>query len=300
MGVEYYTSRFLLQARARGHNFGRVLTIARQNLLISPRDVEKLGREFGFAPEELTKTQPPSALTYVEPLFTTLLKAAEVESIDASPYEGATHLHDMNLPLPEQFRSRYDTVLEAGSLEHIFNFPTAIKNLMEAVKPGGSIFIQTPANNYFGHGFYQFSPELFYRVFNAENGFEVRRLELFEHLYPCHIFATPTHTVADPAVVGKRVQLVNNRPTLLLVEARRTAEKPIFATTPQQSDYVPMWQANKPVMATPSRTPMVLKRRSKHLYSSLPLWLVGRLWLQYLTRSDKPALSNREFFKPAR
>jgi hypothetical protein len=299
MGVEYYTTRFLLQAKARGHSFGRVLTIARQNLLLTPRELEKLAREFGFAPSDLTSTQPPSALTYVEPLFTNLLKAPEVESIDASKYEGATHIHDMNAPLPENLRARYDTVLEAGSLEHIFNFPIAIKNLMEAVKPGGSIFIQTPANNYFGHGFYQFSPELFYRVFTAENGFEVRRVELFEHLYPYHPFTTNTHAVADPAAAGKRVQLVNNRPTLLLIEARRIAEKPIFASTPQQSDYVPMWEANKPVMATPARTPMILRRRTKHLYYSLPLWLVGRLWVQYHMGGDKPSLSNREFFKPA-
>lgn len=298
MGVEYYTTRFLLQARARGLNFGRVLTIARQNLLITPRDLDKLAREFHFAPTDLTNIDPPSALTYVEPLFTRLLKATGIESIDNSKYEGATHVHDLNQPLPPEFRARYDTILEAGSLEHIFNFPTAIKNLMEAVKVGGTIFIQTPANNYFGHGFYQFSPELFYRVFTAENGFEVQRAEVFEHLYPCSLFATPTHAVADPAAVGKRVQLVNNMPTLLLIEARRTAEKPIFAAAPQQSDYVPMWQKNKPVMATTSSTPHVLRRRTKHIYSALPLWLVGHLWLQYRTRADKPALTNREFFKP--
>ena len=33
----------------------------------------------------------------------------------------------------------------------------------------------TPANNFFGHGFYQFTPELFFRIFSAANGFEVER-----------------------------------------------------------------------------------------------------------------------------
>jgi hypothetical protein len=299
MGVEYYTTRFLLQARARGHAFGRTLTIGRQNLLITARDLEKLAHEFGFAPADLTAIEPESALTYVEPLLTRLLKAAEVESLDASRYEGATHIHNLNLPLPENLRARYDTILEAGSLEHIFNFPIAIKNLMEAVKVGGAIFIQTPANNYFGHGFYQFSPEVFYRVFTEENGFEIQRVELFEHLYPSHPFATRAHRVADPAKVGKRVQLVNNRPTLLLIEARRVAEKPIFANTPQQSDYVPMWQTNQSAMATEAQTPLVLQRRPTHLCYNLPLGLVGHLWIQYQLGGDKPALSNREFFNPA-
>src|SRR5207253_10746057 len=98
MGVEYNTSRFLLQARDQGVRFGRVLTIGRQNLVITPRDLEKLAQEFAFAPRELTDMQPPSALTYVEPFCTRLLKADEVESLDVSTYEGATYVHDLNAP----------------------------------------------------------------------------------------------------------------------------------------------------------------------------------------------------------
>jgi SAM-dependent methyltransferase len=301
MGVEYYTTRFLLQARAQGCDFGRVLTIGRQNLQLTPRDLDRLAREFKFNAADLIGTKPGSALTYIEPVFENLLKAASVESLDVSTYEGATHVHDMNAPLPERFHSQYDTILEAGSLEHIFNLPTALKNLMQAVKVGGSIFIQTPANNYFGHGFYQFSPELFYRVFSAESGFELRRMHLFEHFYPCFFFATKPVEVTDPAAIRKRVQLVNNRPTLLLIEARKIAEKPIFAATPQQSDYVPLWHASQSVMPTGAQRPVVLQRRWQHILYALPLKLIGRLSLQYLAaRANKPALSNRDFFKPTK
>ena len=51
---------------------------------------------------------------------------------------------------------------------------------MKMVKTGGHLMLFTPANNYFGHGFYQFSPELFYRVLSKENGFEVRRMVVLE------------------------------------------------------------------------------------------------------------------------
>jgi hypothetical protein len=300
MGVEYHTCRFLLQARARGHNFGRVLTVGRQNLVITPRDLRKLAATFDFSPTDLTQTEPASALTYVEPFFTKLLKAAEVESIDFSTYEGATHVHDLNVPLPAEFHARFDTILEAGSLEHIFNFPTAIKNLMQALKVGGTIFLQTPANNYCGHGFYQFSPELFYRVFSAENGFQVRRMQIVEHFYPAHFFAATPHDVTDPATIHKRVQLINNRPTLLLIEAHKTADTPIFAKPPQQSDYVPLWKKNASAMPTPDQTPVVLRDSPTHAAYALPLPLVGHLWTQYLlARHDTPALSNREFFKPS-
>lgn len=300
MGVEYYTTRFLLQARAKGLQFGRTLTIGRQNMQLTPRDVDRLAREFGFPARELLATKPESLLTYVEPILTIGLKALSVESVDVSNYEGATHAHDMNTPLPDKFHGQFDTVLEAGSLEHIFNLPTALKNLMQAVKVGGTIFIQTPANNYFGHGFYQFSPELFYRVFNDENGFEVKRMHLFEHFFPCFFFATHEYEVADPAKVGRRVQLVNNRPALLLIEARKTADKPIFAKTPLQSDYVPLWETSKSQMPIATQTPVMLRRRWQHFLYALPLKIIGRLPLQYwLARGNKPALSNRNFFRPA-
>jgi hypothetical protein len=300
MGVEYYTTRFLLQARANGLQFGKTLTIGRQNVQLTPRDLGRLAREFEFPSWELTSIKEKSLLTYIEPILTILLKALSVESIDVSNYESATHVHDLNTPLPEKFHGQFDTLLEAGSLEHIFNLPIALKNLMQAVKVGGTIFIQTPANNYFGHGFYQFSPELFYRVFSDENGFQVKRMHLFEHFFPCFFFATREYAVADPAKVGRRVQLVNNRPALLLIEARRTADKPIFAKTPLQSDYVPLWETSKSQMPTEAEGPVMLRPRWQHLLYALPLKLVGRLPLQYwLARGNKPALSNRDFFKPA-
>ena len=46
---------------------------------------------------------------------------------------------------------------------------------------------------------------------------------------------------ADPRVIGKRVELVNNRPTYMFVLARKTADVPLFAVWPQQSDYLAQW-----------------------------------------------------------
>lgn len=307
MGLEYYTARFLLQSRASGRSFGKTLTIGRQNFFVSRPQLESLAREFGFNTLEFLKSASPSELVYVEPFLKQLLDATSIESLDASTYELATHVHDMNTPLPDALKGRFDTVLEAGSLEHIFNFPVAIKNVMEALKPGGTLFIQSPANNYFGHGFYQFSPELFYRVLSAANGFAVKRMFALEHLFPGHFFATPLFAVADPAKVHKRIQLVNNRPTLLLIEAQRTENRPIFATAPQQSDYVQVWQGPDapqptgpgiPVINAGVAHPPCLQDSMKHRLYRLPLRWVGTLFLQYLAnRKNPPSLANKEFFK---
>ncbi|GHV03646.1 hypothetical protein AGMMS50229_03290 [Campylobacterota bacterium] len=43
---------------------------------------------------------------------------------------------------------------------------------MELVKTGGHLILGTPIDNYYGHGFYQFSPELFFSLLDRDNGFD--------------------------------------------------------------------------------------------------------------------------------
>ena len=70
-------------------------------------------------------------------------------------------------------------------MEHLFDVKQVLSNYMNLVKIGGSLFICTNANNLCGHGFYQFSPEFFYRVFTEANGFAVESLCLIET--PLHL-----------------------------------------------------------------------------------------------------------------
>lgn len=292
MGVEFYTARFLLSARARGVSFASVLTIGRQNLFLSEPRLHALGAEFGFDANAVLRETAANG-GYIEPFLAIALGAKQIISIDASAYEKATVVHDLNQPIPDDLRNRFDAVIEAGSLEHIFNFPVAIESLMDAVKPGGNLFLQTPANNYFGHGFYQFSAELFYRVLSAENGYRVASLSVVEHLYPAFFLKTRTYTVKDPAEIKERVQLITKRPVLMLIEAGRLERKPIFARTPQQSDYVQAWDAG----AVPP-APSAFKKRLLAWIDRLPVSLVGFLWLQRRLGGPKaPSLKNRRYFE---
>jgi hypothetical protein len=65
---------------------------------------------------------------------------------------------------------------------------------------GGHFVIITPANAHCGHGFYQFSPELFYSALCAENGFWVERL-LF-------VYRNQWFSVRKPADLKERVELL--------------------------------------------------------------------------------------------
>lgn len=62
--------------------------------------------------------------------------ARDITSIDASGYERASIVHDMNLPIGSELRRRFSVLIDGGTLEHIFNFPVAIRNCMEMLDNG--------------------------------------------------------------------------------------------------------------------------------------------------------------------
>jgi hypothetical protein len=237
MGFDVQGTRFLLSAHRSGVRFAITAVLGRQELFLDARALQRMLRCFGLPKSEAEVQRLLSeADGYAEPLLR-LLGAERISSVDASAYEGSSIVHDMNKAIPESLRAAFSVVIDAGTLEHIFDFPTAIKNCMEMVQPGGHLLVIAPTNNFMGHGFYQFSPELFFRVCSSDNGFEVVRAILCE-VDP----GAPWYEVVDPAKAHRRVELVNNRPAYLMLLARRVRQVPVLAVAPQQSDYTVLWQ----------------------------------------------------------
>jgi SAM-dependent methyltransferase len=223
-------------------------------------------------------------------------------------------VHDLNIPVPAHLNERFDTVIDGGTLEHVFNFPEAIKSAMQMVKAGGRLFIMTPANNYFGHGFYQFGPELFYRVLSAENGYRVERMIAlvedggFSRLFGRPYFFRLTsrwYSVGDPNAIRKRVTLLSTLPVTLFIEAKRTSAEQIFGRSPQQSDYSVQW-----AKGNASNTAQIDSPDSgrKWMFSAdrLPDWVRWRflpalVWLADPLRlvrwKRRNSFLNREFFR---
>jgi SAM-dependent methyltransferase len=292
MGLDTNAVKFLLCAKAAGVSFAHAATLGRQGLHVRPETLLDTLEKAGYTVTADSVAQLfATGGGFAEP-FLQLLGAEVRDSFDYSSFEGATHVHDINTPLPDGFHCRYDLVLDCGTLEHVFNFPAAMQNCMEMVKPGGHLLVITPANNFLGHGFYQFSPELFYATLSPANGFEVVAMIAYED-----VPGAQWYSVCNPREVGGRVTLANSLPTYLAVLARRTKEQPIFAVTPQQSDYAsawvdaqqgakvvtPPWQAHHP----PSRLVSML--------SCLPRPV--RLLLRWLLGHDCTGFDKR-FFRP--
>jgi len=112
-------------------------------------------------------------------VFRMLLGDVEVEAIDIDGYQGADIIHDLTKPMPEQLKSRYGLIIDAGTLEHVFNPVRAIENLVTALRPEGVIIHMSPTSGYVDHGYFQFSP-IFFSTYYRSMGMSLDGMCLVE------------------------------------------------------------------------------------------------------------------------
>lgn len=236
MAIEKYGAELLAFARTQGACFERVLMIGRQNLNFPQTDIFELERLLGFPLRHMVKNGRD--LSYAEPLFDAL-GAKEIDAVDCTAYEGCTVQHDMNTPIADVLKNRFDIVFDGGSLEHIFNAPRALANCMEMLAEEGMLLSVTPASNLNGHGFYQFSPEFFFQTLSEQNGFKILGVAICELGSNGRVFQ-----VKDPASAGNRALFKSNRPAYIAVAAKKEKTlEPFVSGWPQQSDYSARWEA---------------------------------------------------------
>jgi len=243
MGLDSSALTFLCYAKKNRVSFDSTLTLGRLGLFPTLKTCAAVFQSLGVEkdPLEFLLENP-----YAENFFYEL-GAQKVDSMDFSDYEQASVIHDLNTPVPRELKNRYSAVYDGGTLEHVFNIPQAFKNCMEMVSVGGHFLQCTGANNYFGHGFWQISPELIFRIFSAENGFKIQNVFLFEFGGKGRWFS-----VLDPDQVKSRVLLCNSRPTYILTLAKKTSDVPVFQSNPYQSDYSAAWMQSPPTTSIKS------------------------------------------------
>ena len=239
MAITNSFAQFLLHLKKNKVSFENTLTLGRLRLYATVPGLNKIAKDMGLN----LKFDSAHGNDYTEEFFK-ILGANKTDSLDYSDYESATILADLNEPLPSTMHKGYTAVLDSGTLEHVFNFPVAIASCMKAIKVGGVYIGITPANNMMGHGFYQFSPELYFRVFNQDNGFEVTEM-LIGVMDDAGTEIEKWYEVKDPAEVKARVTLRNFKETYLFIAAKKIQEVELFKTNPFQNDYANAWDRSK-------------------------------------------------------
>lgn len=232
MGLFTPTMKWIYLTKLRyGIDFSRTVTLGRQ--YCEPSEWRKAAKQLkgtggGYGPV----VQPDG---YTEN-FWEWLGSEKTDFLDYSPYEGANIVWDLNKPIPDQYQTKYSVVVDGGTMEHVFNYPQAIKNAMEMVEIGGHLIIITPGNGWCGHGFYQFSPCLFWDLLNEANGYRVLEISLLD---------------MDKTRTSKMIQKVTNRNYLeskgrglLLVVAQRIGSIPEHIEA-QQGSYSLIWEGEE-------------------------------------------------------
>jgi hypothetical protein len=296
MAITAFHVEKLMEARRRGVSFRETVTLGRLHWLVPEEASSALAKKFGISPKPDADLRPGG---FADTFFRDWLGVEALTSMDASSFEGAKLIYDLNYPLPESLHRQFDAVLDGGTLEHVFNFPVAIKSCLAMVKTGGFFFWTGPANNYCGHGFYQFSPELAFRILAPENGFEIQEIEIMTHPFPGGELSPrkTLYSVKDPAQVESRVCFMGNLPAVMVLQAKRISTAPIFESFPQQSDYARAWKGDPYVAkAFGSEKGSYLGVLAIWLSNRLPIrlrnWLAGMYQRYFLC-----TLRNRKLFR---
>jgi hypothetical protein len=177
---------FLHEAK-RAEMRGSILTLGRQDVFITREQLLEIMQSFDMKPvreagQILSRKASEAAggLISDQNLFQAL-GFSECKASDASGYEDADIIFDLNQPeTPPELAGRWDMVFDGGTIEHVFHMPNVFANIFRFLKVGGRIVHMAPSANHMDHGFYMFSPVLFWNYYNA-NGFDVNVCQVFRY-----------------------------------------------------------------------------------------------------------------------
>ncbi len=221
MGISFHEYKFL-EHIFDYNKFGNVLTLGKQEIILD--SFEKI--RLNLVNNNFVNDQ------YIDRLLIENFNAKTVKSIDNSKFEGADIIVDMNKPI-KNISEKFDTVIDFGTSEHIFNVTQNLKNISQLCKIGGTILHALPANNNCGHGFWQFSPELFFSLYSEANGFSDTEIFIFN-----------THNKyewwkVNKQKAGERLELSSEVPLYMAVKTSKKFDQDSVVV--QQSDYVERW-----------------------------------------------------------
>ncbi len=191
MGLSKSFLKFIAYEHKKKLLTGPALTLGRQSVQSTLGETRRLLLSAGITPASLPtdeglRTNIPSWFNTVyennisDVAFFKLLGITDIMALDYSDYEGAEIQHDLNYVVPNELQNRFSLIIDAGTLEHIFDIKQSLMNIASMLKTGGRIIHFSPASNHVNHGFYQFSPTLFFDYYGA-NGFGNLKGFLVEH-----------------------------------------------------------------------------------------------------------------------
>ena len=136
---------------------GNVLVVSQQSVFASEKQVRDIVAQYqGLSLSNLTDNcewHIKSSHNITCKALLMLFGADKVLVCDAFDYEDPDLIIDLNEPVPSTLHNTFDTIVDSGTLEHVFDIATALTNIVRMLKKGGSLMICVPSSNFIDHGF---------------------------------------------------------------------------------------------------------------------------------------------------
>ena len=225
MGMTFQSFDLLKKNIEEFGKLGDVLTLGRLGNQIDKKSLKLLGLEHNNSFQK----------DYSEEILINYFGANLVDSLDNSNFEGANIICDMSEDLKD-IKKHYDTILDFGTSEHVFNINQNLINISKLCKKGGRIIHCLPANNQCGHGFWQFSPELFFGLYDESNGYKLTQTYLIDS------YDNKNYWQINKKPKNERLELNSFTPIYIFVSTIKNLEH--TSQKAQQSDYEFIWNKN--------------------------------------------------------
>lgn len=147
-----------------------------------PPPIHEIKRFHKKFPNLLTKSHfnalsKTTLSSFQRTLFLEILEAKSINSIEISNEEGAEYIWNLNHDLssekaPEEIRnlgSSFDYIFEGGTMEHVSNNATYLRNIFFMLRQQGLYCFDLPSAGHLEHGFVQYSPTFFGDLCHGNN-----------------------------------------------------------------------------------------------------------------------------------
>jgi len=251
MGIAKGAARLLLDECSKRPFAGSILQLGRQKLFFKEKEFKEWALLHNIELKSETTSSnlhgnnnPLNAAGIDDVVFFKSMGLSVVESCDYSDFQEVDHVFDLNKPVPKELHNKYDIILDSGTLEHVFNLPQALNNIYDMLKVGGRVIHLLPASNYVDHGFYAFSPTLFYDYYTA-NKWSIETSRIVEltrrhDVDPWRVYEYSPGVLNSLSAGGfDKGYLIN---IFFVVTKTENSSADIV---PQQSRYLPKWETGQ-------------------------------------------------------
>lgn len=132
-------------------------------------DIPQLERNYMLSKSQRQWTSDPQRFMHTKDLFR-MMEFTRTLTLDAFPHEHPDIVWDLNQPLPEQYKQKFDLLIDIGVIEHTTNGFQALENAGSLLTVGGHLVSFTPLLFQIQTAVFHPNPPFYYDILSA-NGF---------------------------------------------------------------------------------------------------------------------------------